>query len=204
MVICGVCFTKNNLGYLRKIGVKDSKKLTSKKRNDLARLLKENCHSHIIKVIEAKEIDNRRKNRINLNRLEVLKFAEILNELQPNIILLDAADVKEERFKISIEALLNYTPKKIISKHKADDIYPIVSASSIIAKYFRDSSIEILKKKYGDFGSGYPSDEKTIIFLSEWIRKYKKPPFFARETWVTTKKLLDEIVYSKKVTDFFN
>ncbi|GAH86892.1 unnamed protein product, partial [marine sediment metagenome] len=109
-------------------------------------------------VIGAQEIDAREEKKITLNRLEELKMAEIINELKPDVIYIDAADIIEDRFKTSIQALLNYSPKKIISKHKADDLYPIVSASSIIAKDMRDSLIEELKKKYGDIGSGYPSD----------------------------------------------
>ncbi len=77
-----------------------------------------------------------------------------------------------------------------------------LSASSIIAKDTRDELIKTLKKKYGDFGSGYPSDTKTINFLREWIVNHKEPPFFARKTWDTTKRLLDEIIYNKKITDY--
>ena len=66
-------------------------------------------------------------------------MAEIINELKPDCIYIDAADVKEDRFGDSIEKLLKFTPKKIISKHKADDIYPIVSAASINEKAVRDA-----------------------------------------------------------------
>ncbi len=203
MVICGVCFTKQKLDFLQKIGVKDSKKLSPTKRHELAKIIIENCHSHKIKIIGVKEIDNRENQRITMNRLEVLKFADLINELKPSVVILDAADVKEKRFGDSIKTLLDYFPKKIISKHKADDIFPIVSASSIIAKDTRDNLIKTLKKKYGDFGSGYPSDTKTINFLRDWITNHKEPPIFARKTWDTTKRLLDEIVYNKKITDYY-
>ena len=104
----------------------------------------------------AKEIDSRKKQRISLNKLEALKMAEIINQLKPDIIYIDAADVKEDRFRDSISKLLEYKPKRIISKHKADNTYLIVSAASIVAKHERDVIINNLKKKYGDFGSGYP------------------------------------------------
>jgi len=137
-----------------------------------------------------------------MNKLEELKMAEIINELKPDVIYIDAADVIEDRFKTSIQALLNYSPKKIISKHKADDLYPIVSASSIIAKDMRDRLIEELKKDYGDFGSGYPSDVRSTTFLREWVRKNKKAPPIARKSWETTKKIIREELYTKKITDF--
>ena len=202
MVICGVCFVKPNLMYLTEIGAKDSKKLTTKRRRELAKKIKKKCHSYEIIVLSAQEIDAREKNKITLNRLEELKMAEIINKLKPGIIYLDAADVDEKRFGNSIKKLLNYRPKEIISKHRADDIYPIVSAGSIIAKDKRDTIIEEIKKNYGEFGSGYPSDKRTTDFLREWIKKHKKAPLFARKTWDTTKKILNEEIGNKKITNY--
>jgi ribonuclease HII len=202
MVICGVCFEKSNLDTLAKIGVKDSKKLTSKRRSELAKIIKENCVSYKTIIVDAQEIDEREKKRISLNKLEEIKMAEILNDLQPDIIYIDAADVNEERFKSSIKQQLEYSPKKIVSKHKADDLYPIVSASSIIAKDLRDNIIEDLQKKYGFFGSGYPSDIRSIEFLREWVKKKKSVPHFARQSWETTKKIVREELSNTKITDF--
>jgi ribonuclease HII len=138
-----------------------------------------------------------------LNKLEELKMAEIIRELKPSSIYIDAVDVNEDRFRKSILNLLDYTPKEIISKHKADDLFPIVSAASIIAKDKRDSIIEEMKKKYGDFGSGYTSDKRTTDFLREWIKRNKKIPDFARKSWDTIKKIVDEELSNKKITDFF-
>ena len=99
--------------------------------------------------------------------------------------------------------MLNYNPKEIIAKHKADDIFPIVSAASIIAKNKRDSLINELKEKYGDLGSGYPSDKKTIDFLRKWIKKNRKVPAFARKSWATIKTILNGEVTNRKITDFY-
>ena len=202
MVICGVCFFEAELKLLVDIGVKDSKKLSSKKRSELAKIIKNKCKNYKTIVISAQEIDARQEKRITLNRLEEIKMAEIIEALKPNIIYIDAADVNEARFAKSIQKLLKYSPTKIISKHKADDLYPIVSASSIVAKDTRDSIIEDFKKKYGDFGSGYTSDVRSTTFLREWIRKNKKAPPIARKSWETTKKIIREEVLTKKITDF--
>ncbi len=204
MVLCGICFIKSNLNFLSKIGVKDSKKLSSKKRSQLAYLLKNDCHSHKIVAISPQEIDEREVKKITMNRLEELKMAEIINDLKPDIIYIDAVDVNEQRFGKSIKSLLNYTPKKIISKHKADDIYPIVSAGSIIAKDKRDALIEELQTKHGNFGSGYPSDVRTVEFLRDFIKKNKKAPKFARKSWDTTKKIINEELSTRKITEFLN
>jgi len=204
MVLCGICFNKSKISFLSEIGVKDSKKLSTKKRTELARILKNNCHSHKIVVVSPQEIDEREIKKITLNRLEELKMAEIINDLKPDIIFIDAADVNERRYGKSIERLLNYSPKKIISKHKADDIYPIVSAGSIVAKDKRDAIIEELNEKYGNFGSGYPSDVRTIEFLRNFVKRNKKAPKFARKSWNTTKKILNEELNTKKISDFLN
>jgi ribonuclease HII len=202
MVICGVCFLEENINLLSRLGVKDSKKLTMRKRSELSIKIKSICYSYQNVIVSPKEIDERLSLRISLNHLEELKMAEIINHLKPDFVYIDAADVKEDRFGRSIAKLLNYSPKKIISKHKADDSYPIVSASSIIAKDKRDRIIEELKNKYGDFGSGYPSDLRSTTFLRDWVRTHKKAPPIARNSWETTKKIILEELYSKKFTDF--
>ena len=203
LVLCGVCFDHAKLDYLKEIGVKDSKKLSSKKRNTLAKLIKDNCHSFEIIILSAKEIDQREENKLTLNQLEELKMAEIINKLRPNIVYIDAADVNETRFGNSIKNLVQYEPIKIISKHRADDIYPIVSAASIIAKDKRDSILDKLNKEYGNMGSGYPSDKRTTDFIRRWVKKNKSVPYFVRTSWETTKKIITEEINNKKITEFF-
>jgi len=203
LVLCGVCFAKPELNYLKEIGAKDSKKLTAKKRKELAKLIKENCQSYHVLVVSAKEIDQREEKRISLNRLEELKMAEITNKLKPHVLYLDAADVNEQRFGESIEKLLDYEIKEIVSKHRADDLFPIVSAASIVAKDKRDAIIKELSQEHGNLGSGYPSDERTTTFLRAWIKKNGKAPPFCRKSWATTKKILEEEVGNRKITDYF-
>lgn len=204
MVLSGICFLESDLTFLSKIGVKDSKKLSPKKRSQLAKILIKNCVSYKIIEISAYEIDERVSKNLTMNQLEEIKMAEIINELKPNIIYIDAADVNEERFGKSIKNLLNYNPKEIISKHKADDLFPIVSAGSIIAKDKRDTIIKEIHKKYGNFGSGYPSDIRTTKFLRDYVIKYKKPPKIARKSWDTTKRIIEEEISTKKITEFLN
>jgi len=107
MVICGVCFFESELKLLVDIGVKDSKKLSPKKRTDLAKIIKNKCKNYKTIVVTAQEIDAREKKRITLNRLEEIKMAEIIEALKPNIIYIDAADVNEARFGKSIQNFLN-------------------------------------------------------------------------------------------------
>ncbi|MBD3341865.1 MAG: ribonuclease HII [Candidatus Lokiarchaeota archaeon] len=204
LIVCGLCYKTGDLIHLEEIGVKDSKKLSKQKREELIDLIIEKSCGYKVVKISANEIDEREKHRINLNKLEVIKIVDILNKLKPDIIYVDAIDVDEHRFGRLLKSSLTYTPNKLVSKHKADDLFPIVSAASIIAKVTRDRSVEKLKKKYGDMGSGYSSDRKTIDFLRKWIKTNGKAPEFARRTWKTTKRILEEEVNNTKITDFFS
>lgn len=203
MLICGVVFKRDDLSYLEEIGVKDSKKLKPQKREILCNLITKKCEKYKVIEVTVKEIDDRELHNLNLNELEVEKFAEILNFLKPDEAYLDAADVNEERFKENCKKKLTYKIPKIVSKHKADDLYPIVSAASIVAKTIRDAKISNLKKKYGDLGSGYPSDTKSIEFFRNWLKEKKSVPNFVRKSWDTTKRLMNEELHNKKITDFF-
>ncbi len=187
MVIAGVCAEREKL---EKLGVRDSKKLSPKRREFLAGEIRKIANKIVIRVVEPEEIDRIRE-EMTINELEVKIFAEIIEELHEDKIYVDAADVNEERFGRDILSLISYTPE-IISKHKADDIYPEVSAASIIAKVERDKKIEEISREIGDFGSGYPADERTKEFLSNYYRDHGEMPPHVRKSWKSVKRLLRE------------
>ena len=83
---------------------------------------------------------------------------------------------------------------KLIVEHKADTKYPTVAAASILAKVTRDREIEKIKKKIGiDFGSGYPSDPKTIEFVNKHWNKFD----IFRKSWSTYQKVAAKKSQSK-------
>ena len=142
---------------------------------------------------------------MTLNEIELHIFAKIINKLKPTVCYVDSVDVNEKRFKNSITNATNYKTK-IISKHKADEIYPIVSAASILAKTERDKKIRQIEKKLRTklnipLGSGYPSDPVTQKFLKNWVKEFKKLPPHTRRSWDTSKKLLTQSM-STKLNDF--
>jgi ribonuclease HII len=100
----------------------------------------------------------------------------------------DASDVLADRFKQHIAENLSFKVQ-IISEHKADARYPIVSAASILAKVERDKAISELQKKHGNIGCGYPTDPSTIKFLEGWIRKFGSYPDFVRRSWKPAKRV---------------
>ncbi|MGQ9460563.1 MAG: ribonuclease HII, partial [Candidatus Bathyarchaeaceae archaeon] len=96
--------------------------------------------------------------------------------------------VLADRFKQHIMENLPFKVQ-IISEHKADAKYPIVSAASILAKVERDKVISELRDKHGNIGCGYVTDSNTIKFLEDWIRKFGSYPDFVRSSWKPAKKL---------------
>jgi len=81
-----------------------------------------------------------------------------------------------------------YGIKKYEAEHKADENHPLVAAASICAKVLRDARIAELHKEVGDFGSGYPSDEKTITFLKNKENMQKILPY-VRKKWKTLENI---------------
>ena len=193
LVIAGVTIQDDS--ELKEIGVRDSKKLTPNRREILAKKIREIAEKYEIIIISASDIDDMRK-VMTLNELEVSAFSKIIEKLRPDVCYVDSADVNQERFGIDILSKLSFKPK-IISKHKADDIYPVVGAASIIAKTTRDENVrkiaqELEKKLNLPLGSGYPADPITKKFLKTWIETYGELPPHTRRSWETAQRLMKE------------
>lgn len=189
LVIAGVIVDERSQHKLLELGVKDSKLLSSRRREKLAKAIKEIAVcTHVVKLSPA-EIDkvvNSGRKLHKLNRLEAKAMAKVIEALKPDIAIVDASDVLADRYKQHITECLSF-PVQVISEHKADKNYPVVSAASIIAKVERDQAINELKAKYGDFGSGYMTDPKTTAFLETLAKKHEAYPDFVRRSWKPAK-----------------
>jgi len=194
LVIAGVLMKEEELPKLIELKVKDSKLLSPHRRESLAVEIKRTAQKYSVVKLSPQEIDKvvqtgRKLHR--LNRLEAQTMAKVIEMLKPDIAYVDASDVLEERFK---QHILECLPSKveIVSEHKADKKYPIVSAASIIAKVERDKEVAELKNAHGDFGCGYPTDPKTISFLRRCLEKFGEYPDFVRKSWKPAKKAKSE------------
>ena len=177
---------------LKGLGVKDSKLLTPEKREEMFPKIKKIVHSYEIISISAEEIDNRGLANLNLNQLEALKSALIINNLRPDKAILDCPSNNPKDYVLQVRKYLSPEMEKvkIVAEHKADVKYVSVGAASILAKVTRDTEIEELKKKFGEnFGSGYPSDPNTIAFLKKHAKELDNFPGLFRHTWDTLKQL---------------
>ncbi|MBI4144903.1 ribonuclease HII [Candidatus Woesearchaeota archaeon] len=184
--ICGVVIEAGQEGALKALGVKDSKLLTPKKREQLYDQVKKLVKAHKVIRIPPDEIDDavQSKDGLNLNWLEANKAVELIDALKPDSTILDCPSP-------NLKAYSQFIEKKLVHKtaltcaHHADTDYVVVGAASILAKVERDREIAELRKKLGvDFGSGYISDPKTKAFVESYWDKF---PEIFRHSWKTFK-----------------
>ncbi len=190
MVVAGIC-VESEKGLL-KLAVKDSKRHTAGKREELAIKIHDMAKC-VVKVVSAEDIDLLR-DEMTLNKLEENMFAKIIDEVavSGSTVYLDAASTDEKGFGDRIKTMLK-KDVNIVSKHRADDTYPVVSAASIIAKVRRDEEVAKIAKELGeDFGSGYPSDQRTIDFLKDWVEKHGDLPPHTRRSWKTAQRIMSD------------
>ncbi len=200
LAIAGILLKEEDLPKLAVLGVRDSKLLSPRRRRQLAeeiRRLALKCHVILLSPAEIDKVVKGGRRLHRLNRLEARAMAEAIRVLKPDVAYVDASDVLADRFG---DHILENVPFRvqIVSEHKADAKYPIVSAASIIAKVERDKAISALQEKYGNMGSGYASDPKTIKFLENLIKREKSYPSFVRKSWKPAKRLKTEAKAKQK------
>jgi len=191
MVIAGVSVKSSKLMLLQESNVKDSKMLLPSTRRRLYDLIVGNAEKVSVVEVSPKEIDKYvkyGKKLRKLNYLEVIMMAKIVEALDVETVYVDSPDVKPKRLASDILSLSKVKPK-IVAEHHADQNYVVVSAASIIAKVSRDRRIDELAKEYGFFGSGYPSDLRTMEFVKNWVESKGNLPDFVRLSWKSLKKI---------------
>jgi len=191
LVIAGVLLDETELPRLVALKVKDSKLLSAKRREELSKAIRRLAPKYHVEKLSPSEIDKVVRSHIKLqklNRLEAQTMARVIEILKPDKAYVDASDVNESRYKEHIQERLRYSPE-IISEHKADRNYPIVSAASIIAKVERDEALAKLCQEYGEMGCGYPTDMQTLAFLEDWLARHGEYPDFVRKSWKPAKRL---------------
>lgn len=175
---------EKDLPKLEKLGVKDSKLLTPKKREQLFPKIQKICTYKIL-IIEPQEIDDAvQSQNLNLNWLEAIKSVEILKELKPHKAILDCPSPNIASYTNYLKNKLEDPSIDIICEHKADVNHRIVGAASILAKVTRDRIIKEFEKKYGSIGPGYSSNNITQKFLKE---NWEKHPEIFRKSWISWK-----------------
>lgn len=189
IIVAGVCVTKKSISEMVEKGIKDSKLLSPKKRQVLFGHVINLAESICVCRINIEDIDFHVL-RNNLNLLEAEAMAITIRNMKSDKAYVDSCDVNPSRYQRTIKSFLKQNNTKLISMHHADRLNIVVSGASIIAKVIRDSEISKIRLKYGDVGSGYPSDKKTIKFVKEWFRQKNEIPPFARKSWKPAKMIV--------------
>jgi ribonuclease HII len=213
LVVSVICVSKGKEKKLSDIGVRDSKLLSSKKRAFLFDEIKSISEEVKTYKISNNEINSAMKIGMSLNQLEAMRFAQLVDDLSSNIekMYIDSPDVLAERFGMRISLFAKKPMRvvgvkgqgkegakiRIISEHKADARYPVVSGASIIAKVTRDAEMENIEDKTGiEIGSGYPGDRYTVAAIKENLRSKALNPYI-REYWKTL-----DVIRQRKMREF--
>ena len=193
LVIAGVLVDRSALRHLKRMGVKDSKLLSRVKRNALFSQIKNIVEDYSIVVIKPSSID-RYVRRGKLNILEAKFMNTIIKRLEPTTAFVDACS-DPSHFRGLMKGMTHYNCRINAINH--GERHVAVAAASVLAKVKRDSEIEKIRMEHGDIGSGYPSDEKTLEYLSKWINAYRKVPNFARSSWKPVRKMVNGYMQMK-------
>lgn len=145
--------------------IKDSKKLSKKKREELYPFIIENAVSYGIGVVCPIIID-----KIN-----------ILNAVKQSMHL-SLSRLKCDYDKLIVDAVaLNNINKEYIHPNKADDTYIQVSAASIVAKVYRDNLMAELAKVYKGYfwekNAGYGTKEHIEAIKNHGITEVHRKSF---------------------------
>lgn len=222
MVIAGISIESGNHKKLKKIGVKDSKELTPKKREQLYKEIERLAKDIVVIKIPACMITAYQSKKINLDQIEAIKMADIIKMLQADKFYVDSIEQNSKKFEKMIRENLD-KDYNVVVKNYLDENIPVVSAASIIAKVERDREIEEIKKEVNfDFGVGYSHDEKTIKFIEKILVTEDSPPKYLRLKWETVRdvasrlleknikvkpwvlhEVLGQSSWQKKIKDFF-
>ncbi len=126
-------------------GIYDSKKLTPKRREVFAALIRENALCYGIGQADAREIDD--LNILRATRLAMARAAAAMGRI-PGVYLVDY--IKDLGLQSSTEAIV-----------KGDQKSYAIACASILAKTHRDALLAECAKRYPDYGleshKGYPT-----------------------------------------------
>lgn len=126
-------------------GISDSKKLSEKKRNKLAYLIKRDSMAWAVASASVEEID-----KINILQASLLAMKRAVESLPflPDKILVDG--IHSPKLNLQVQTVI-----------KGDSLVPEISAASILAKTTRDAEMYCLHKSFPDYGfdqhKGYPT-----------------------------------------------
>jgi ribonuclease HII len=192
MVYAGCLVELADEAGLRAAGVRDSKKVSRKKRAALRPLVEETACDFAIVPLAPDVLD-----ATSLNELGKRVLVDLTVRLKPDILVFDApvpprqipGYLKDLRARLVAAGVSPDLP--IIGENGADDTYPCCSAASILAKTERDAILAQLEDEAGEpLGSGYPGDRITVDWLERSYHPERGFPHFVRTKWETARRIV--------------
>ncbi|UXD21579.1 ribonuclease HII [Ignicoccus pacificus DSM 13166] len=181
MFVAAVALKDEDLEKLRRLGLTDSKKLTPKKRALLKEVIKEKALAIEIVEVKPEEMNERSVSDLTIEAMRKA-LESVLKRVRADVVIADVVGKGKKQAEI-----LGKLHPNVKVLPKADSEYLVVSAASVVAKEAREEHVRKLKAKYGDFGSGYPSDKRTREWL---VNNYDKP--IVRRKWKTLQRVLSK------------
>src|SRR3989338_7344062 len=83
MIVAGCIIDSETEKEFKRLGIRDSKQLTQKRREFLEEIIKEKSKDFLVISISPEEIDTSNTEGIKLNEVEALAAAKIINKLNP-------------------------------------------------------------------------------------------------------------------------
>jgi ribonuclease HII len=150
VVACGVVLDTNK----PIVGLRDSKKLTAKAREDLCERIKERAL-----LVSIAEVDSLHIDKINILQASLYAMSQVLNDalqrLDISEAFIDGRDLVPTRLKIKQKAIIG-----------GDSLVESIMAASIVAKVYRDKLMTDFDEIYPGYGFKQHKGYATEIHLS--------------------------------------
>lgn len=187
LVVAGVVVSPEQMRVLGELGVRDSKRHTRAQREKLAAEIERLAQRIWAIEIGPSDLEE------NLTEVELRALGQIIRESKADRVYVDlpVGPPSRERFIRALRERVGTEEFELVAENRADARYPVVSAASIVAKVRRDRAVERLRREYGDFGWGYPSEPKTRAFLKEFYERTGRFPQCVRRKWRTLQRLIE-------------
>ena len=211
-MVYGACYVASkDQSLLSSLKVADSKTLKEEQRDACFEKLQEagDTFGWIAQILSPSRISRAMLSRCkyNLNAISHDSAMFLIQSVQEMGVKIGAVFVDTvgdpDKYQAKLKERFPSIPTITVSK-KADSLYPIVSAASVVAKVCRDKALREWRFKEGErfpaglaYGSGYPSDPATKRFLEDYSDPVFGYPQLIRFSWMTTTKALEGAVTIK-------
>lgn len=187
---------------LKALGVNDSKQLKADQRDELRRKIDEATFLRTEEtILDAELLSNQmlQRRKYNLNLIShdaALGLVQSALDAGSNVVevyvdTVGSPDAYADKFRARFPML-----RKVDVRKKADSVFRVVGAASIVAKTTRDRALERWECKEDMTlstarGSGYPGDPATKKWLRGCVDKVWGFPSLVRFSWGTARTMLE-------------